>query len=202
MFVRPPDHAEAIGLKRVLSKVAKVLPDRHEVELADGARVGYDRLLLATGATAVPPPFPGGDLAGVLVLDSLDEARRMIALARKGRTAVVVGGGITALELAEGLAVRGMTVRYFLRAARYWADILDEVESATIIRRLRDHGIDVRTDTQVAKAVGVGGRLTALETADGKTVPCDMAAVAIGVRPRSRIGHGGRTGRRARRGRR
>jgi NAD(P)H-nitrite reductase large subunit len=185
LVVRPKDHVRGLKLHRMTARVERLLCDSREVVLDGGKHVRYDRLLLATGSTAVPPPFPGGDLAGVVKLDSLDDTRHILKQAGRGRTAVVVGGGITALELAEGLNARGMRVHYFLRGARYWADVLDETESRIVQERLAHEGVTVHTKTQVKQVVGARGRVIGVDTEAGAHVPCDLLAVAIGVRPRA-----------------
>ena len=184
LFIRTRDDLRALNLKRVHARVEKLSCDDRKLLLNDGQDVDYDRLLLATGALAVPPTFPGGDLAGVVKLDGLDDTRGILRLARRGKPAVVVGGGITALELAEGLNARGMRVHYFLRGDRYWADVLDETESQIVMDRLRHEGVRLHLNTQVKQAVGAGGKVAAVETQAGETVPCRVLAVAIGVRPR------------------
>ena len=105
-------------------------------------------------ALAVPPPFPGGNLSGVVKLDGLDDCRHIISLALRGKAAVVVGGGITALELAEGLNARGMKVHYFfLRGNRYWADVLDEAESNIVMECMRHEGITMHLQTQIKQCL-------------------------------------------------
>jgi len=111
----------ALGLRRVQGRAARLDPVEHQVTLADGTVLSYDRLLLATGATAARSRVPGAELPEVVKLDHLDDARRLIDLARHARAAVVIGGGITALEIAEGLRVRCRRVHYLLRGDRYWA---------------------------------------------------------------------------------
>lgn len=184
LYVRSPAAIAALRVQRITGRVEQLLCGPHELVLADGKRVRYDRLLLATGALAVPATFPGKDLGGVVKLDGLDDTRHILQLARRGQPAVVVGGGITALELAEGLNARGMRVQYFLRGDRYWGDVLDETESTIVMDRLRHEGITIRTKTQVKQALGVNGKLTGVETQAGENVPCQVLAVAIGVRPR------------------
>ncbi|OAI47184.1 hypothetical protein AYO44_10040 [Planctomycetaceae bacterium SCGC AG-212-F19] len=184
LYVRTPEDLRALNINRINALVKEVVCDKQELVLANGQRLRYDRLLLATGALANPPSFPGGDLAGVVKLDGLDDTRHILKLARRRKPAVVVGGGITALELAEGLNARGMKVHYFLRGDRYWADILDEAESQIIMERLRHEGIVIHTNTEIKEATGKAGQLTGVETKAGEHVPCQVLAVAIGVRPR------------------
>ena len=184
LTIRSRDDVRAIQLERVSAVAERILCAEHELLLDDGDKLPYDRLLLATGAVAVPAPFPGGDLFGVVKLDSLDDTRHIIDQSGRGRTAVVVGGGITALELVEGLHARGMAVHYFLRGTRYMADVLDETESNIVLHRLRDEGVTVHLNTQVKQVVARRNRVAKVETQDGRTIPCDVVGVAIGVRPR------------------
>jgi NAD(P)H-nitrite reductase large subunit len=184
LHIRTREDLRALKLRRMTGRVDQLLGDRHELLLNGNRTLRYDRVLLATGALAVPPPFAGGDLQGVVKLDSLDDTRHILKLAGRGKTAVVVGGGITALELVEGLAARGMKVHYFLRGARYWADVLDETESRIVQERLGHEGVQLHTQTQVKQVLGARGRVTAVETQAGANIPCQMVAVAIGVRPR------------------
>ncbi len=185
LAIRTPADLDELRLQRMTARVEQLLPDSHELTFADGRRLAYDRLLLAPGALAVAAQFPGADLQGVVKLDSLDDARRILKGVRRRHPAVVVGGGITALELAEGLHARGMKVQYFLRGSRYWSDVLDEDESEIVLGRLRHEGIEVRLQTQIRQAIGKRGVLHAVETEAGETVPCELLAVAIGVRPRT-----------------
>ena len=184
LFIRTRDDLRALNIQRVDAVVKELNGTRQELVLGDNQRLRYDRLLLATGALATRPPFIAEDLAGLVKLDSLDDARRILKLARRGQTAVVVGGGITALELAEGLAARRMHVHYFLRGDLYWADVLDEAESRIVMDRLRHEGVVLRTNTQVKRLHGARGQLTGVETASGEVIPCQMLAFAIGVKPR------------------
>lgn len=184
LHVRTPGEVDALGLTRIHARAASVHPDRHQLVLEDGRTMDYDRLLLATGAVSIPPEFDGGDLDGVMRLDGLDQARTMLARARRRGTAIVVGGGSTALEIVEGLHAQGMHVHYFLRGDRYWSKVLDPVESAIVEERLEQEGVHIHRRTEVARAVGADGRLVAVETAAGERMPCDLLAVAVGIRPR------------------
>ncbi|HSB89806.1 MAG TPA: FAD-dependent oxidoreductase [Anaerolineales bacterium] len=157
------------------------------VVLQDGRRLAYDALLLATGATAVLPDIPGTQLRGVATLDQLDDATRILALARRGRRAVVVGGGITAVELAEGLAARGVETHYLLRKDRYWGQVLDPEESRMVERGLERHGIRLHYHTNVVRVLGQQGRVKGVLTEKGKSMACDLVGFAIGIRPKAEL---------------
>ncbi|MFQ5617270.1 MAG: NAD(P)/FAD-dependent oxidoreductase, partial [Anaerolineales bacterium] len=172
------------SLRRIHARAAQVSPKEHIVTLEDGQRVSYDRLLIAVGASAFRPPIPGGDLNGVVKLDTLDDAREIIKIARWGRAAVVVGGGITALEIVEGLHTRGARTHYFLRRDRYWGNVLDETESRIVEHRLREEGVRIHYRTELEKIMGKRGRVVGVWTKDGRQIKCRIVAIAIGVRPR------------------
>ena len=111
------------------AQAKRIYPNEHRVELHNGRFLEYNRLLIATGARATGVKIPGVELEGVLKLDNLEDARRILKFSRRRHTAVIVGGGITALELVEGFRARGLNVHYFLRGDRYWSNVLDETES-------------------------------------------------------------------------
>jgi len=119
-----------------------------------------------------------------LKLDNLEDARRLLKYARKGRTAVVIGGGITALELVEAFVARGVKTHYFLRGERYWGNVLDEVESEIVESRLKDEGVRLHYHTELAEILQKDGRVVGVRTKAGQTIPCNLVGVAIGVLPR------------------
>ncbi|GAB4581947.1 MAG: FAD-dependent oxidoreductase [Anaerolineales bacterium] len=169
-----------------------------QVTLASGKTLLYDRLLLATGAQARPAGVPGeklpngATLPGVVQLDNFANTREIIQRTRKAKTAVVVGGGITALELVEGLVARGIKTHYFLRGDRYWSNVLDETESRIVEHRLQEEGVTIHFNTEIetilSKPGGLFGRgplqVSGVKTKAGATIPCEMVGVAVGVGPR------------------
>ena len=157
----------------------------HKTLLLDGKTpLTYDKLLIATGASAIPLTVPGANLQGVHKLDDLEDARAILKLAKRGRTAIVIGGGITALELTEGLHARGMYVHYLLRGTRYWSNVLDEHESRIVEGRLQAEGVELHFRSEVQEIIGRSGRVRGVRLLNGQTLKCDLVVYAVGIKPR------------------
>jgi NAD(P)H-nitrite reductase large subunit len=184
LFAFGADELARLGVRIVADAVTTVDAAAHRVALAGGGALDYDRLLIATGSQAVPARVPGVELDGVVKLDDMDDALDIARRCRRARAAVVVGGGITALEIVEGLRARGLRVHYLMRQDRYWRNVLAEPESRLVEESLRREGVELHHHTELGGIVGRGGRVAAVETSEGATIPCELVAVAIGVRPR------------------
>jgi nitrite reductase (NADH) large subunit len=180
---RPQDY-KSLNAHFVRGTAAHILTQEHLVELSDGKRIAYDRLLIAVGSSAIRLGVPGANLEGVVKLDHMEDAKHILGTAKRARTAVVVGGGITALELAEGLASRKVKVHLLIRTARYWSNVLDEVESEIIEKRLKDENIIIHFESELVEILGKRGKVAGIRLADGQQVACDMLAYGIGIQPR------------------
>ncbi len=128
---------ERLDLAVVHDRAVRLDPAAHRVALASGRELAYDRLLLATGSRAVPIGASGENLDGVTKLDDLNDARDLIRRSAHAKAAVVVGGGITAIEIVEGLRAHHVEVHYFMRKQRYWSNVLSETESRVVEEGLR-----------------------------------------------------------------
>lgn len=184
LYPKTREDYKKLGFTYRKARVTKILRDETSLQLDDNSLLTYDRLLLATGAFATPLAVPGANLQGVVKLDHLNDARTILKLAKRRRTAVVVGGGITALELTEGLLARGMNVHYLLRGSRYWSNVLDEQESRIIEARLQMEGITLHFHSELQEIIARSGRVDSIRLKNGKTLKCDLLAYAIGIQPR------------------
>lgn len=184
LFPKTSDDYALLNFKYQNTHVTKIDPAQKTLLLDGKTALAYDKLLIATGAFAAPLTVPGAELQGVVKLDHLEDARYILKQARRGKTAVVVGGGITALELTEGLLARGMNVHYLLRGERYWSNVLDEQESRIIEARLQVEGVTLHFHSELKEITGKGNKVSGIRLQDGSTLKCDLVAYAIGIKPR------------------
>jgi NAD(P)H-nitrite reductase large subunit len=187
LFPRTADDYRRMNFRYMKGRVKNILRDEHVLELDGQTPLPYNRLLVAVGAQALPLEVPGANLDGVLKLDHMEDAKSILKHARRGKTAVVVGGGITALELVEGLLSRGVKVHYLLRGDRYWSNVLDEQESRIIENRLQEEGVKLHHHAEIIEITGKKDRVTGVRLLDGKSLNCDLVAYAIGIRPRTEL---------------
>lgn len=187
LFPRTADDYRRLKFRFVKGRVANILREQHSIEFADKSNLPYDKLLIAVGAEALPLEVPGASLEGVLKLDHLEDAKSILKRARRGRTAVVVGGGITALELVEGLLAGGMKVHYLLRGDRYWSNVLDEHESKVVEHRLQEEGVTLHYHSEVIEVTGKNGHVNGVRLLNSQVLKCDLVAYAIGIRARTEL---------------
>ena len=183
---RPP---ERVSVQRGTSATS-VDREQRLVELDDGTALGYDHLVLATGAHAFVPPIEGlrssdGDEPPrhVHVLRTIDDCRDVVARTVNARHAVVLGGGVLGLEAACGLARRGLAVTVVHLDGHLMADQLDPAAAAVLAATLDDLGIRVHTSTSVAEVIGAYGELVAVRLTDGSVLATDLMLVSCGIRP-------------------
>ena len=184
LFPRTADDYRRMNFRFVKGRVRRIHRSSHLLGFGDNTTLPYDQLLIAIGARAIPLAVPGANFDGVVKLDHMEDAKCILKQARRGRTAVVVGGGITALEIAEGLRVRGMKVHYLLRGDRYWSNVLDEQESRIVERRLIEDGVVLQHHAEVIEVTGKNGQVSGVRLLDGRTLRCNLVAYAIGIHPR------------------
>jgi len=187
LYPYQPQDYKKLNAHFLRGTATRIMPDQHLVELNDGTRIPYDRLLIAIGAGAVRLNVPGASLDGVVKLDHMEDVQRIVGLSRRARSAVVIGGGITALELAEGLAARNVKVHLLIRTERTWSNVLDEVESKIIHEHLLETGIIIHYSTELGEVLGERGRVKGIRTVDGLEIACEILAYGIGVKPRLRL---------------
>jgi len=176
---------------RLGKRVQRIERESRGIVLDDGERIGYDRLVLLTGARPRRLPADiGGSLQGVLAMRSLADADALAPHLVAGRRLLVVGGGYIGLEAAAVAAGKGLKVTLLEAAPR----ILQRVAApatADFFRALhRSHGVEIREGATLRRLVGDGGRVRGAELADGSVIDADVVLVGIGVDPNVELAAG------------
>ena len=174
---------------RTATTVERIDPGASEVVLADGEWLGYDRLLLATGAEPRRLSLPGGDLDGIHYLRTLPDSQRLRERIERGGKLVVVGAGWIGCEVAAAARLAGLPVTMIAPGSVPLEHVLG-AEVGAIYRDIHiDHGVEMRLGTRVEAFEG-DGRVERVRTSDGHVVECDFVVVGIGAMPRTELAAG------------
>jgi 3-phenylpropionate/trans-cinnamate dioxygenase ferredoxin reductase subunit len=157
------------------------------VALSDGSTLGYDALILATGARAIALPIPGADLAGVMFLRTAADAELLKATVGPGKRLAVVGGGYIGLEVAASGRALGAEVVVLEREPRLLARVACEVLSTFFKTQHEAHGVRFELGATAAAFQGEDGHVTGVTLTDGRTVPCDAVVVGVGAAPNDEL---------------
>jgi 3-phenylpropionate/trans-cinnamate dioxygenase ferredoxin reductase component len=171
---------------RSSTQVRAIAPASRQLELASGERIGYQRLLLATGAAPRRLAVPGADLDGVHYLRTRRDADHLAAATTRATHIVVVGTGWIGSEAAASLRQLGREVTLVGPDPAPLARVLGP-EIAGVYRDLHaDHGVRLALGTRIAGFRG-HGRVEAVVTDDGRTIDCDLVLVGAGAVPRTEL---------------
>jgi NADPH-dependent 2,4-dienoyl-CoA reductase/sulfur reductase-like enzyme len=176
-----------LAVQHLIAHVTSIDPGSQVIRTDSAGALSYDRLLIATGAHSIPVNFLGADLHGVVTLDDLADTRHILSLLRHTKTAVVVGGGVLAIELVEGLVAQGKKVHFLLRGDWYWSNVLVEAESRMVEHHLAMDGVVLHHRTEIEEILGKNGKVTGVRTTNGEVIRCNMVAVGIGVKARQEL---------------
>ena len=153
------------------------------LDLASGATLPFDRVVLATGSRPRALPIEGGPLEGVVSLRDIADARAIRDLAATAEDVVILGGGFIGLEIAATLAAGGRRVTVVEAQDRFLARALAPAISAHVAARLAASGIRLLTGTVISRVEGENGRISAVVTSTGERIPARLLVVGIGVVP-------------------
>jgi 3-phenylpropionate/trans-cinnamate dioxygenase ferredoxin reductase component len=171
-------------------RVSSLDPAAHTVGLPDDSTVAYHKLLLATGSASRRPPIPGSDADAVHYLRSYDDAEALNSVLTEGSSLAVVGAGWIGLEVAAGARQRGVNVTVVETAKQPLVAALGETVGAVFADLHRDHGVDLRLESQVEEITTERGQASGLRLRDGSTVAADAVLVAVGAKPNVELAEG------------
>lgn len=171
-------------IKLVNAYVTGIDPAAKVLNLRDDKVIPYGILIIASGAVSNKFGWPGEDLKGVQGLYSLQDLESMERDTKNISGAVILGGGLIGIEMAEMLHSRKIPVTLLVRENAYWGNILPSEEAELIGRHIREHGIDVRLNTQLKEILSdEQGRVRSVITNMGETIDCQFVGLAAGVSP-------------------
>lgn len=164
--------------------VWKIESQEKRVHLSNGKIMHFDQLIIASGSVYNKFGWPGQDLDGVSGLYSLQDLEYIETYTRDCERAVLVGGGLIGIELAEMLLSRHIEVTFLVREDGFWGNVLPAEESDMVCRHMKEHHIDLRTNTELKEIVpDENGRVKAIITHSGEEIPCQFVGLTAGVKP-------------------
>jgi 3-phenylpropionate/trans-cinnamate dioxygenase ferredoxin reductase subunit len=156
---------------------------RQSVTLENGERIGYEKLLIATGSSARRLAVPGADLEGIRYLRTLADSYALRQALRPGTRAVMVGGGFIGMEVAATARHLGAQVT-LLESGPVLYRAFGAPELSQLFRHILEaQGVTVRTGAKVIRFLAASGRLAGVVLDGGEQIPCDVAVVGVGSEP-------------------
>lgn len=168
----------------IQDRVLSINTTKKEIHLTDKGTMSYDDLILATGSSPNKFGWPGQDSKGVQGLYSYQDLESMEAYSADTKHAVIVGGGLIGIEMAEMFLTRGIKVTFLVREKSYWNAILPNEESKMINNHIFEHHVDLRLATELTSIHADGsGRVSHIIASDGDRIDCQFVGLTAGVHP-------------------
>jgi NAD(P)H-nitrite reductase large subunit len=172
------------NINLVHKQVTEVLPKEKSLLLADNSIIGFDKLVIATGSIPNKFGWPGQDLNGVTGLYGKQDLEALEKWAPTTKRAVIVGGGLIGIELAEMLRSRNIPVTFLVREKSFWNGVLPLGESQMVNRHILEHHIDLRLETNLVEILSdENGHVQAIVTDKNETIECELVGLTAGVSP-------------------
>lgn len=184
IFYRSEDFYKQNKIELLLNKkVVRVEPRNNRIVLEDKSQVGFDYLLIATGAAPkIPQDIKGIKKTGVFGFRTLKDIQDISAVLPVAKTACVLGGGLVGLKAAYALKKRNIEVKVIIKSKQVLSQMLDAQAAGFIQQRLEENGIDLVFGEDIIEIIGEGD-IKAVKLASGKVFGCSLVVVAKGVEP-------------------
>ena len=182
-YLRKSDaHYADRRIELIQDRVSQVEPAGHSVTLASGARLAYDKLLIATGSQPIRPPIPGIDLPNIHACWTLADGRHIAARAAKGANVVLMGAGFIGCIILEALALRGVRLSVIEMEDSMVPRMMNQTAGGLIKKWCEGKGVTVLTATRVEAIEEAAGGALCVKLDNGEGLPADVVIAATGVR--------------------
>ncbi|MFN4761758.1 NAD(P)/FAD-dependent oxidoreductase [Gillisia sp. Q332] len=158
--------------------------DTKTLSFSSGESMNYDKLVLATGSLPNKFGWEGENLKGVQGLVTKQDLELLEENTKNCKSAVIIGGGLIGVEMAEMLRTRKIKVTLLVRETGFWGNILPENDAKLISAHIVSHGVDLRHETELDKILSdENGRVRAVRTKAGEEIECQLVGLSVGVHP-------------------
>lgn len=175
---------EKNNINLVFDRVEKIDTESKNLSLQSGKSIKYDDLILACGSKPNKFGWKGEDLPGVQGLYSYQDLELIEENAKDAKEAVIVGGGLIGVELAEMLLSRGIGVTFLVRESQFWGNVLPEEEGKLISEHIKKHHVKLKFNTELEEIIeGPNGRAIGVKTKAGEEIESQLVGLTAGVSP-------------------
>jgi NAD(P)H-nitrite reductase large subunit len=180
---KEPGHFDGLAIQLRTARARAVSAPARTVTFGDGSLLTFDRLLVATGSSPVRPPIPGLELPGVHTCWTLEDARKIMALARPGARVVQLGAGFIGCIILEALSARGASLAVVEMGDRMVPRMMGPGAGGMIRRWVEQKGVAVHTSARVEAIHQGHGAPLEVRLSTGALLPADLVISAAGVLP-------------------
>lgn len=168
----------------IKDQVEKISVEEKQLQLSGGTKVSYDILIIASGSVSNKFGWQGQDLIGVQGLYSFLDLEAMERNTWGIQRAVIVGGGLIGIEMAEMLLSRKIEVTFLVREKYFWSNVLPKQDAQMISRHVRQHHVDLREEEELQEILSDNnGKVKGVLTKNGKSIDCQFVGLTVGVSP-------------------
>ncbi len=176
------DHYEKLEIKFIQDRITRIVPGNSLVELANGNKINYDRLLVATGSSAIRPPIEGMDLHQVSNCWTLEDAHQLLASVKRGDHVALLGAGFIGCIVLQALVDMGLKLTVIELADRMLARMMDDTGGDMIKEWCENKGVSVKTGCKALGVTQAGSQLE-ISLSNNSAIKVDHIVCAAGVRP-------------------
>lgn len=183
LFLKGKKVYDENNIKFINNHVEKVISEKQQIILKNGAAIHYDYLLIASGGSPIMLPWKGVDLEGIHTLYNLDDAKRVAEQVCNAERAVIVGGGAIAMKTIKNFKKIGLDISIIEKTSHLWPIGFDRKVARIVEKKIKENGIHIYLEEEVVEFKGENKKLSSVVLKSGREIPTDIAVITIGMKP-------------------